>query len=80
MLILRENDAALVAESIGQGFWEFVRAFLDPTTNIKLIPPKLAKEFATAKRQIMTKIVGRRAAADLLREAMTSTKPFPVEE
>jgi hypothetical protein len=74
VLILRENDAALVAESIGQGFWEFVRAFLDPTTNIKLIPPKLAKEFA-GKQKITPKVIGKREARALLREGMASTKP-----
>ena len=74
------TEDSFTAEVTREALAQLFRAFVSGDTKIEeFIPPKLAKEFATAKRQITPKIVGRRAAADLLREAMTSTKPEEVK-
>ena len=64
------------AEAIREALAQLFLAFVSDDTKIKeFIPPKLAKEFAAAKRRITPKLIGKREAMALLREAWASTKP-----
>ena len=74
--IERSKRQQFTAEAIREGLAQLFRAFVTDETNIKeFIPPKLAKEFAVAKRQVTPKLIGKREAVAVLREAWASSKP-----
>jgi len=70
------TEDPFTAETTREALAQLFLAFVSGDTKIEeFIPPKLAKEFAAAKQRITPKLIGKREAMALLREAWASTKP-----